>query len=66
MSYLVANPEDRFSRDEAHFSLYTKSMNEKLKINPHLPSGLLPHQLDKSISNFRDVWCTFSFLFYFE
>ena len=36
-------------------------------INPHLPSGLShPYQLDESISNFRCVWCTFSFLFNFE
>ena len=36
-------------------------------LNPHLPSGPVhPYQLDKSISNFRGVWCTFSFLFYFE
>ena len=31
--------------------------------NPYLPSG--PYQMDKSISSFRVVWCTFSFLFYF-
>ena len=36
-------------------------------INPHLPGGLVhPYQLDESISNFRGVWSTFSFLFYFE
>ena len=36
-------------------------------LNPHLPSGPVhPYQLDESISNFRGVWCTFSFLFYFE
>ena len=36
-------------------------------INPHLPSGPVhPYQLDESISKFRGVWCTFSFLFYFE
>ena len=30
-------------------------------INPYLPSGLFhPCQLDKSISKFRAVWCTFS------
>ena len=35
--------------------------------NPYLPNGLFhPHQLDESILNFRGVWCTFSFLFYFE
>ena len=35
--------------------------------NPHLTSGPVhPYQLDKSISNFRVVWCTFSFLFYFK
>ena len=26
MSYLVANPEDRFSRDEAHFIGYSKNL----------------------------------------
>ena len=37
------------------------------KLNPYLPSGSVhPNQLDESISNFRGVWCTFSFLFYFE
>ena len=36
-------------------------------VNPHLPSGPIhPYQLDESISSFRDVWCTFSLLFYFE
>ena len=36
-------------------------------VNPHLPSGLFhPYQLDESISNFRGVRCTFSFLFDFE
>ena len=35
-------------------------------INTHLPSELVhPYQLDESISNLRDVWLTFSFLFYF-
>ena len=34
---------------------------------PYLPNGLVhPYQLDESISNVRGVWCTFSFLFYFE
>ena len=34
---------------------------------PHLPSGLFhPYQLVEPISNFRGVWCTFSFLFYLE
>ena len=33
----------------------------------HLPSGLFhPYKLNASISNFRGVWCTFSFLFHFE
>ena len=36
-------------------------------LNLHLPSGPIhPYQLDKSISNFKDVCATFSFLFYFE
>ena len=36
-------------------------------INPHLPSRPVhPYQLDESISNFRGVWFSFSFLFYFE
>ena len=35
----------------------TKTKN----INLHLPSGPVhPYQLEESISNFRDVWCTFS------
>ena len=35
-------------------------------INLHLLSGPVhPYQLDESISNFRGVWCTFSFVFYF-
>ena len=36
-------------------------------LNPHLPSGPVhPYQLDESISNFRGVWWTLSFLYYFE
>ena len=36
-------------------------------INPHLLSGPVhPYQLDKSISNFRGVWWTFSLFSYFE
>ena len=36
-------------------------------INYFLNHGLFhPYQLDKSISSFRGVRCTFSFLFYFE
>ena len=35
-------------------------------INPHLPSGPVhPYQMDESISNFRGVWCTFSFFIIF-
>ena len=35
--------------------------------NPDLPSGPVhPYQLDESISNLKGIWCTFSFLFYFE
>ena len=38
-----------------------------LWFNPHLPSGPIhPYQLEESISNFRAVWGTFSFLFCFE
>ena len=45
-----------------------QSESSKVLINPHLPSGPVhPYQLDESISNFRDVWCTFFiFFFYFE
>ena len=33
--------------------------------NPHLPNGLFhPYQLDESVSNFRNVWCTVSFFFF--
>ena len=35
-------------------------------LKPNLPSGLLhPYQMDESISSFRGVWFTVSFLFYF-
>ena len=62
---LVANPEDRFSRD------VTQSVKLKLQefvfINLHLPSGHIhPYQLDESISKFSGVWWTFSFLFNLE
>ena len=44
-----------------------KSFNTGGVINPYKPSGPVhPYQLDESISNFRCVWYTFSFLFYFE
>ena len=47
--------------------LMDKSSGSKYRINPFLPSGLvhpcpISCQLDKSISSFRGVWCTFSFL----
>ena len=36
-------------------------------LNPYKPSGLAhPYQLDVSVSNFRGVWCTFSFLILFQ
>ena len=32
------------------------------EVNPHLPNEPFhPYQLDESISNFRGVWCAFSF-----
>ena len=35
--------------------------------SPFSPSGVFrPYQLEESICKFRGVWCTFSFLFYFE
>ena len=38
-----------------------------LTFNTHLLSGLFhPYQMDESISSFKGVWCTFSFLFCFE
>ena len=38
-----------------------------LTVYPHLPSEPIhPYELDESISKFRCVWCTFSFLFYFK
>ena len=46
---------------------YSEPITHGCLINPQLPSGPVhPYQLDKSISNFRAVWCTYSFLFYFE
>ena len=80
-SYLDENRKDTFSHNEAHIfwsfginELIFSYSNERSAmgwgqccINPYLPSGdVHPYQLDKSISNFRSVWCTFSFLFYFE
>ena len=42
-------------------------LNRYASVNPHLPSEPdHPYQLDESISNFSGVWCTFSFLLYFE
>ena len=39
----------------------------KWTFHPFLPSGLFhPYILEESISTFRGVWCTFSFLFYFK
>ena len=35
--------------------------------NPLMPGGLCnPYQMDKSVSSFRGVWHTFSFLFLIE
>ena len=35
-------------------------------LNPYLHNGLAhPNQMDKSISNFGGIWCTFSFLLHF-
>ena len=43
------------------------AVSKTKNINPQLPSGPVhPYQLEESISNFRGVWHTFSFLFYFE
>ena len=43
------------------------SRYNRTSINPHLPNGPIhPYQLDESISNFRGVRSTFSFLFYFD
>ena len=45
---------------------FGKSFHLEILFNPHLPSEPIhPYQLDESISNFRGVWCIFSFLFYF-
>ena len=34
-------------------------------VNPNMPNGIFqPHELNEAISNFRDDWRTFSFLFY--
>ena len=45
-----------------------ESVHEQHRLtHNYLPNGLVhPYQLDESISNFRGVWCPFSFLFYFE
>ena len=73
-SYLVAIPKDRFSRarliwcyDDFESFSWPFILLNRLKINLHLQSGLFhPYQLDKFISIFRGVWCTFSFFIDFE
>ena len=46
--------------------LENKPKNLLPLLNPHLPSGILhPYQMDKSISNFMGVWCTFYILILF-
>ena len=57
---LVSETEDILSR-------CTQLVPSVKVVNPHLPSGPVhAFQLDESVSSFRGVWCTFSFLFYFE
>ena len=57
----------RNEHDEALVPIATQGLMSLLLIrffltNPYLPSGLFhPYKLDKSIFNFRGVWCTFSF-----
>ena len=47
--------------------LLVRTYSSGVNFNPHLLNGpVQPYQLDESISNFRGVWCTFSFLFCFE
>ena len=44
-----------------------KSVNWANSVNPYLRSGPVhSYQLDDCISDLRGVWCTFSFVFYFE
>ena len=71
VSYLVENPEERFSRDEAQMKVYfffpfqqglaSCFIFPRVDLYPYLLNGLVhPYQLDESISNFRGVWCTLS------
>ena len=55
-------------KSECSFDSYNHALNFIPKyIYPYLPSGPVhPYQLDESISNFRGLWCTFLFLYYFE
>ena len=41
MSYLVANPEGRFSHDEAHFIYYINSKKELRSLFYHIPDVCL-------------------------
>ena len=75
----ISFPQPRLYKraDEHSWVYYSKNIltncgvkdqeNQTKNIKPHLPSGPIhPYQLEESISNFREVCRTFSFLFYFE
>ena len=52
-----------------YMSINTKTRPPHCRVyndfNLHLPNGLSYHyHLDESISSFRGIWCTVSFLFY--
>ena len=46
--------------------MFHANWTKNKEVNPHVPSGPVhPFQMGESISSFRGVWCTVSFLFYF-
>ena len=52
-----------FLRDYVMKQVYISKFRFQFNLNPYLPSEpVYQNQLDESISNYRGVWCTFSFL----
>ena len=77
MAYLVENPEDRFSRDEAQMKVcfffpFQQGLTSffifpRVDLYPYLLNGLVhPYHLDESISNFRGVYFIIFILFFIE
>ena len=67
---LLLQPKtDNETRNDLHncFSSRYSSCKAPFEMRFLFNYGLFhPNQLNEPMSNFRGVWCTFSFLFYFE